>query len=92
MIITVVLAVLVLAAVGYVLVSRVAGRPVNTRRLVVLPALLTGIGGLRLAGSLSGGQLLAMGLPQVACHHGNAVGDRFRGAAHVAGGTTRSPE
>ena len=35
MIITVVLVVLALVAAGYVLVSRMAGRPVNTRRLLV---------------------------------------------------------
>jgi hypothetical protein len=68
MIITVVLAVLVLAAVGYVLVSRMQGQPVNTRRLLVLPAVLTAIGALQLAGALSGGfravdaVLLAVGL------------------------------
>ena len=68
MIITVVLAVLVLAAVGYVLVSRMQGRPVNTRRLLVLPAVLTAVGALQLAGAMSAGfrpvdaGLLAVGL------------------------------
>jgi hypothetical protein len=51
MIITVVLVVLVLAAVGYVLVSRMTGQPVNTRRLLVLHAVLTAIGALQLAGA-----------------------------------------
>jgi len=35
-------ALLVLAAVGYVLISRWHGRPVNGRRLLVLPAALSG--------------------------------------------------
>ena len=68
MIITVVLVVLVLAAVGYVLVSRMQGRPVNTRRLLVLPAVLTAVGALQLAGAMSTGfrpvdaGLLAVGM------------------------------
>ena len=57
-----------MAAVAYVLVSRVAGRPVNTRRLLVLPAALSAMGALQLAGAMSGGirptdvGLLAVGL------------------------------
>ena len=72
MIITVVLVVLVLAAVGYVLVSRIAGRPVNTRRLLVLPGVLTAMGALQLAGAVSAGirpqdlGLLAVGLAAAA--------------------------
>jgi hypothetical protein len=72
MIITVVLVVLVLAAVGYVLVSRIAGRPVNTRRLLVLPGVLTAMGALQLAGVVSAGirpqdlGLLAVGLAAAA--------------------------
>src|SRR6478735_4646007 len=68
MIITVVLLVLVLAAVGYMLVSRMQGRPVNTRRLLVLPAVLAVAGALQLAGVMSAGfrpvdaVLLAAGL------------------------------
>ncbi|HEY7813734.1 MAG TPA: hypothetical protein VIC62_10875 [Nakamurella sp.] len=68
MIITVVLIALVLAAIGYVLASRIKGQPVNIRRLLVLPAVLTAMGILELAGSVSGGVgpwdavLLAAGL------------------------------
>ena len=68
MIITVVLVGLVLAAVGYVLVSRIKGQPVNTRRLLVLAAVLTTMGALQLAGALAAGfrpadaVLLAVGL------------------------------
>ena len=54
MIITVVLIVLVFAAIGYVLASRIKGQPVNIRRLV-LPAVLTAMSILELAGSVSGG-------------------------------------
>ena len=72
MIITVVLVVLVLAAVGYVLASRIAGQPVNTRRLLVLPGVLTAMGLLQLAGVVSAGRrpqdlgLLAVGLAAAA--------------------------
>jgi hypothetical protein len=72
MIITVVLVVLVLAVVGYVLASRIAGQPVNTRRLLVLPGVLTGMGLLQLSGAVSGGVrlpdlgLLAVGLAAAA--------------------------
>src|SRR5664279_4387604 len=72
MIITVVLVVLVLAVVGYVLVSRITGQPVNTRRLLVLPGVLTGMGLLQLSGAVSGGVrpqdlgLLAVGLAAAA--------------------------
>ena len=72
MIITVVLVVLVLAAVGYVLASRIAGQPVNTRRLLVLPGVLTAMGLLQLAGVVSAGMrpqdlgLLAVGLAAAA--------------------------
>lgn len=55
MIITVVLVGLVLAAVGYVLASRIAGQPVNTRRLLVLPGVLTSMGLLNLSGAVSAG-------------------------------------
>ena len=72
MIITVVLVVLVLAAVGYVLVSRIAGQPVNARRLLVLPGVLTMMGLLELSGAGSAGMgpqdlgLLAVGLAAAA--------------------------
>ena len=72
MIITVVLVGLVLVAVGYVLVSRIAGRPVNTRRLLVLPGVLTAMGALQLAGAVSSGArpqdlgLLAVGVAAAA--------------------------
>lgn len=68
MFITVVLVLLVLAAIGYVLVSRMKGQPVNARRLLVLPGVLTAIGALQLAGVMSAGfrpldaVLLAVGL------------------------------
>ena len=68
MIITVVLVVLVLAAVGYVLASRIAGQPVNIRRLLVLPGVLTAMGLLQLSGAVTAGLrpqdlgLLAVGL------------------------------
>jgi hypothetical protein len=54
-VITIVLTLLVLAAVGYVLVSRWHGRPVNPRRLLVLPAALTGYGLLQLTGAAGRG-------------------------------------
>ena len=72
MIITVVLVVLVLAVVGYVLASRIAGQPVNTRRLLVLPGVLTAMGLLQLSGAVSAGVrpqdlgLLAVGLAAAA--------------------------
>jgi hypothetical protein len=72
MIITVVLVVLVLAVVGYVLASRITGQPVNTRRLLVLPGVLTAMGALQLSGAVSGGVrpqdlgLLAVGLATAA--------------------------
>ena len=53
--ITIVLTVLVLAAVGYVLASRWRGRPVNPRRLLVLPAVLSGYGLLQLTGAAGRG-------------------------------------
>ena len=72
MIITVVLVVLALAVVGYVLASRIAGQPVNTRRLLVLPGVLTAMGLLQLSGAVSGGVrppdlgLLAVGVAAAA--------------------------
>ena len=42
--ITVVLTLVGVAAVGYVLVSRMRGQALNTRRMLVLPAVLTAIG------------------------------------------------
>lgn len=63
-----ILVVLVLAAVGYALVSRIAGQPVNTRRLLLLPGVLTVMGLLQLSGAVSAGVrpqdlgLLAQGL------------------------------
>lgn len=48
--ITIVLVVAAIAAVGYVLVSRMRGKAVNVRRLLVLPAVLTVIGGLQVLG------------------------------------------
>src|SRR6478672_7316020 len=72
MIITVVLVVLALAVVGYVLASRIAGQPVNTRRLLVLPGVLTAMGLLELSGAVSAGVrpqdlgLLAVGLAAAA--------------------------
>jgi hypothetical protein len=72
MIITVVLVVLALAVVGYVLASRIAGQPVNTRRLLVLPGVLTAMGLLELSGVVSAGVrpqdlgLLAVGLAAAA--------------------------
>jgi hypothetical protein len=41
---------LVLAAIGYVLTSRLRGQPLNIRRLLVLPAVLSGIGLLQVIG------------------------------------------
>ena len=72
MIVTVVLVGLVLAAVGYVLASRIAGQPVNTRRLLVLPGVLTAMGLLELSGAVSAGMrlqdlgLLAVGVAAAA--------------------------
>src|SRR6478752_1157719 len=72
MIITVVLVVLALAVVGYVLASRIAGQPVNTRRLLVLPGVLTAMGLLQLSGAVTAGLrpqdlgLLAVGLAAAA--------------------------
>jgi hypothetical protein len=63
---------LVLAAVGYVLVSRIAGQPVNIRRLLVLPGVLTAMGLLQLSGAVSAGVrpqdlgLLAVGVAAAA--------------------------
>jgi hypothetical protein len=50
-VITAVSTLLVLAAVGYVLTSRWRGRPVNPRRLLVPPAVLSGYGFLQLTGA-----------------------------------------
>jgi len=72
MIITVVVVTLVLAVVGYVLASRIAGQPVNTRRLLVLPGVLTAMGLLELSGAVTSGVrpqdlgLLAVGLAAAA--------------------------
>jgi len=66
------LVVLVLAAVGYVLASRIAGQPVNIRRLLVLPGVLTAMGLLQLSGAVTAGLrpqdlgLLAVGLAAAA--------------------------
>ena len=53
--ITVLSAFLVLAAVGYVLVSRWHGRPINSRRLLLMPALLSGYGVLQFTGAAGRG-------------------------------------
>jgi hypothetical protein len=79
MIITVVLVVLALAFVGYVLASRIAGQPVNTRRLLVLPGVLTAMGLLELSGAVSAGMrpqdlgLLALGLAGLGVARGATV-------------------
>jgi hypothetical protein len=49
-VITVVLFLLVLTAIGYVLLSRLQGRPVDVRRLPVLPTVLSVIGLLQVMG------------------------------------------
>lgn len=48
MVITIILVVAGLAAVVYVLVSRVRGQPLNQRRVIVLPAVITAVGVLEL--------------------------------------------
>ena len=48
-------ALLVLAAVSYVLASRWRGRPIESRRLLVLPAVLSGYGLLQFTGASSRG-------------------------------------
>src|SRR5205823_5027112 len=47
--------VLIVAAVGYVLVSRFRGQPIRLRRLVVLPLVLAVIGGVQLANGAPAG-------------------------------------
>ena len=47
--------ILVLAAVGYVLVSRWHGRPIDVRRLLLLPAILSGYGLLQFTGAAGKG-------------------------------------
>ena len=46
--ITIVLVLVAVAAIGHVLVSRLRGEAVNARRVLVLPTVLTVFGGLRL--------------------------------------------
>jgi uncharacterized protein GlcG (DUF336 family) len=48
-------ALLVLAAVGYVLTSRWHGRPINPRRLLLMPAVLSGYGLLQFTGAAGRG-------------------------------------
>src|SRR5436305_13399408 len=48
-------ALLVLAAVGYVLTSRWHGRQINPRRLLLMPALLSGYGVLQFTGAAGRG-------------------------------------
>jgi len=67
--VTVVLVLLGLIAVGYVLFSRLRGQSVNTRRLLVLPGVLTAIGLLQVLG---------------AAHHGFHTADVVVIAASVA--------
>jgi hypothetical protein len=53
--ITTVVAVAVVVAVGHVLLSRWRGQPVNPRRLYVLPAVLCAIGLMQISGTAAGG-------------------------------------